>query len=86
MTTKWTETATQEAPDGQLVMTMDSDCSEHILIRRGKAYYVADESMFLYYTPARWRAMTPAEIASEKADQEAMKARKAQGGGEFEDW
>jgi len=75
MTTKWTETATQEAPDGQFVMMMDSVGREQILIRRGQMYYVADESMYLYYTPLRWRALTPAEIAREKAEQEAQVGR-----------
>jgi len=75
MTTKWTETATQEAPNGQLVMTMDSGGNEQIRIRRGKMFFVADDSMYLYYTPLRWRALTPAEIAREKAEQEAQVGR-----------
>ena len=71
----WTETDKQHPPDGEIVMTMDSKGDERILVRRGENFLLDDESEYVFYTPSRWRLLTPGEIASEKAEQEAQVGR-----------
>ena len=71
----WTETAKQHPPDGHLIMTIDPGGHERILVRRGEMFLLDDESEYVFYTPSRWRLLTPGEIASVKAEQEAQVGR-----------
>jgi hypothetical protein len=55
--TDWTRTDSRLPKDGELVQTMDSGGHVQPLRRRGRLWFFADNSMYVYYTPTMWKPM-----------------------------
>jgi hypothetical protein len=51
----------ESAPEGVVVMTKIDDAdgcrNEQELKRRGRLWWLADGSMYVYYTPTHWRPL-----------------------------
>lgn len=63
-----------DAPENIVVMTKIDDANgarnEQALKRKGRLWYYADESMYVYYTPTHWRSLTDTEREAERAKQQ----------------
>jgi hypothetical protein len=61
---RWTSTQEQLPPQGAVVETKIDDSAGERKIqklrRRGRLWYFADDSMYVYYTPTHWRQTEPA--------------------------
>jgi len=51
----WIPTEREEPPEGDIVEAMDSGGHVHLLKRRGRLWWFADGSMYVYFTPKFWR-------------------------------
>lgn len=59
MDNEWTSCNSQLPPNGELVWTkIDDQAGERnvaILRRQGNLWFVADGSVYVYYTPTHWK-------------------------------
>lgn len=51
----WVETSSALPPERVEVDTMDSGGHTQTLVREGPLWFFPDRSMYVYYTPQRWR-------------------------------
>lgn len=60
-TTDWKTVAEELPPDGEVVMTKIDDAkgirNEQQLKRQGRLWFLADGSMYVYYTPTHWHTI-----------------------------
>lgn len=56
----WTRTADQLPPEGEEVIVLNG-WVETTLVRRGRLWWLADGSMYVYYTPDLWRPLRAVE-------------------------
>lgn len=56
---EWQSVTSTPAPEGEVVETAIIDEHGHRdkrdLVRRGRLWFVPDESMYVYYRPTHWR-------------------------------
>lgn len=57
-TRDWIPTDDRVPDDGEVVLTMDGGGHVQPLKRRGRLWYLADGSMYVYFTPAFWQPVT----------------------------
>lgn len=56
MSEQWTRTENGLPPEGVVVDTLSPNGRDTPLIRQGALWFFPDMSMYVYYTPALWRA------------------------------
>lgn len=55
---EWIETLQRVPKEGVEVETRDSGGNVQTLVRKGGLWFFPDMSMYVYYTPTAWRAMS----------------------------
>lgn len=64
----WTRVNDELPPEGEIVDTMISDIggerNRQALKRRGRLWFVPDDSMYVYYTPTHWSKALPVQGAA----------------------
>jgi hypothetical protein len=67
---EWQTITADSPPDGSLVETKIDDANgsrnEAALRRRGRLWFFADASMYVYYEPTHWRPPSESKIAEIK--------------------
>lgn len=53
----WRNTANVLPPEGKVVETMSPGGIQAPLIRSGKLWFMEDGSMYVYYSPVKWREL-----------------------------
>jgi len=51
----WNYTSSQLPNEGVVVLTVSDSGMEQKLKRQGNLWYFADGSMYVYYTPVKWK-------------------------------
>lgn len=51
----WNHTSSQLPEEGRVVLTISESGMEQALKRQGNLWYLPDGSMYVYYTPIKWR-------------------------------
>lgn len=55
--TEWIECNRELPPEGVVVETLSPGGMQSTLKRQGRLWFFPDGSMYVYYTPSKWRAV-----------------------------
>ena len=58
---EWTVTVDELPPEGEKVEAMDNGGHVQELVRQRNLWFFPDMSMYVYYTPVKWRIPEPKE-------------------------
>ena len=59
MSTDWIATIERLPPEHEVVEAADSGGHVQPLLRQGRLWFFPDMSMYVYFTPTRWRPLRP---------------------------